>query len=159
MIYDTISHLPQYVPADLWRDLEPFIARLRSDGVDGKTWIREPDIFAQVSSYMTRLPHEGRFETHRQFIDIQILLSGSEMIDVSPLDGLIPETDFDEQNDIRFYRRTGIPAVRLTMLPGSFALFFPQDAHCPQLISQTEAREVKKVVIKIDARLFTTLTV
>lgn len=153
MIYDTITHLPQYVPQKIWRDLEPFIIQLRSDVQDGKTWIRKPDIFAQVSSYKTQSPHEGRFEAHRRFIDIQILLSGTEMINVSPLDGLIPETDFDEQNDIRFYRQIDVSLVRLTMLPGNFALFFPQDAHCPRLTPQTEALEVKKAVIKIDVRL------
>jgi len=159
MIYDTITHLSQYVPPDIWRDLKPFIAQLQSEVPEGKIWIREPDIFALVSSYKTRSPHEGRFEAHRRFIDIQFLLSGSEIIDVSSLNGLIPEAEFDEQNDIRFYGRIDVPPVRLTMLPGNFALFFPQDAHCPQLTPLTEALEVKKVVIKIDARLFITLTV
>jgi len=159
MIYDTLSFLPQYVPPDLWRDLKPFIAQLRSDVPDGKIWIREPDIFALASKYKTRPLHEGRFEAHRRFIDIQMLLSGSEIIEVSSVDELLPETNFDEQNDIRFYKRNGIPPIRLTMLPGSFALFFPHDAHCPQLTPQTEALEVKKVVIKIDARLFVPLTV
>ena len=76
------------------------------------------------------------------------------MIDVSPLGEFVPETNDNEQNDIRFYRKIDVPAVRLTMLPGSFALFFPQDAHCPQLTPLKEALDVKKAVIKIDTRLF-----
>jgi YhcH/YjgK/YiaL family protein len=153
MIFDTISHLPQYLPPDVWKDLEPFVQRLHSELPEGKCWIREPDIFALVSSYKTRPLHEGRFETHERYVDIQILLSGSEIIDVTPLDGLIPDTDYDEQNDIRFYEMADVPAVRLTMQPGCFALFFPQDSHCPQLTPQTDVQNVRKVVIKILATL------
>jgi len=80
MIFDTMLHLPQYVPSDIWKDLEPYIPRFNSDVPGGKCWIREPDIFAQVSSYKTRPPHEGRYEAHWRYVDIQILLSGSEVI-------------------------------------------------------------------------------
>ena len=153
MIFDTISHLPQYLPSDVWKDLNPFIQHLRSDVPEGKHWIREPDMFAQVSSYKTRPVHDGRFETHKRYIDIQILLTGSERIDVTFPDPLIPDTDYDDHNDIRFYKRTGDPAARLIMVPGNFALFFPQDPHCPQLTPHSEVLDVKKAVIKIDVRL------
>jgi len=153
MIFDTISHLPQYLPADVWQDLEPFIHRLRSDVPEGKCWIREPDIFAQVSSYKTRPAHDGRFETHKRYVDVQILLTGSEKIDVTSPDALIPDTDYDDHNDIRFYKGIDTPAVRLVMMPGNFALFLPHDAHCPQITPDSEVQNVKKAVIKIDLRL------
>ena len=121
---------------------------------EGKCWIQEPEIYAEVSSYKTRPVHEGRLETHKRYVDIQIMLSGSERMDVMPPDTLIPDTDYDEQKDIRFYKRVKAPAVRLLMVPGNFAMFFPQDAHCPQITPHSEALNVKKVVIKIDARLF-----
>ena len=153
MIFDTLSHLPQYLPSDVQKVFETFFSRLCPDTTDGKYGIREPDVFAQISSYNTRPPQEGRFENHKRFVDIQILLSGSEMIYVTPLDGLIPDTDYDEQNDIRFYRSPDRPAVQLSLKPGSFAMFFPQDAHCPQLTPHTGVQNVKKVVVKIDSRL------
>ena len=153
MIFDTISYLPQYLPLDVRKILESFMVQLCPDMSDGKCWIQEPDVFAQISSYQTKPPHEGRFESHKRYADIQILLSGSEIIDATPLDGLVPETEYDEQNDIRFYKKTDEPAVRLLMAPGSFALFFPQDAHCPQLTSHTGVANVKKVVIKIESHL------
>ena len=154
MIFDTNSHLPQYLPPEVWKELKPIIHRLSADMPEGKCWIREPEIYADVSSYKTRSVHEGRLETHKRYVDIQIMLLGSERMDVTPPDALSPDTDYDEQKDIRFYKRVETPAVRLLMVPGNFAMFFPQDAHSPQLTPGSEALEVKKVVIKIDARLF-----
>jgi len=154
MIFDTIAHLPQYLPAEVWKELKPVIHRLNADMPEGKCWIREPEIYADVSSYTTRPVCETRLETHKRYVDIQIMLTGSERMDVTPPDALVPDTEYDEEKDIRFYKRIETPAVRLLMAPGNFALFFPQDAHAPQLTPHSEALKVKKVVIKIDARLF-----
>ena len=73
---------------------------------------------------------------------------------MTPLDGLIPDTDYDEQNDIRFYKMVDVPAVQLHMLPGSFALFFPQDSHCPQLTPPSGMQDVMKVVLKVPFQEF-----
>ena len=150
MIFDTISHLPQYLPQDVWKDLESFLSRLCPDAPEGQCEIRKSEIFAQISSYKTRLPSKGHFETHDKYVDVQIVLSGMEMIDVVPRDALIPDTDYDEQNDICFYKTTDVHAVRLPMVPSHFAMFFPQDAHDPQLAPPTGVQNVKKVVIKIE---------
>ena len=141
---------------DVWERLETFVSRLHSDMPDGEYAIHHSDIFARIASYKTKLLHEGRLEAHKRYVDIQIVLTGFENIDVVPLNGLIPDTDDDEQNDVRFYKVGGIPAVRIFLEPGSFALFFPQDAHCPQLTPHTGEQNVKKVVVKIDARLLNT---
>ena len=154
MIFDTNSHLPQHLPPEVWKELKPIIHRLNVDMPEGKCWIREPEMYAEVSSYQTRPVHEGRLETHKRYVDIQIMLTGSERMDVTPSDVLIADTDYDEQRDIRFYKRVESPAVRLLMEPGNFAMFFPQDAHCPQITPHSEVLNVKKIVIKIDVRLF-----
>lgn len=154
MIFDTIPCLPLYLPLDVWNVLEPFVVRLATEVPVGKHWLRNPDVFALVSSYQTKPLREGRLEAHEKYVDIQILLSGSEIIAATPLDSLVPETDYDAQNDIRFYKAIDEPAVRLSMVPGCFALFFPQDAHCPQLTPHTGTTSVKKAVIKIDTRVF-----
>ena len=153
MIFDAISHLPQCLPPDVWRDLGAFLSRISADVPEGKWSIREQEIFAQISAYKTKPLSEGRFETHECYVDVQFLLSGREMINVMPRDALIPNTSYDAQGDIRFYEAADEPIVRLTMVPGSFAMFFPQDAHCPQLTPQTGVQDVKKVVIKIDVNL------
>jgi len=150
MIFDTIPHLLLYLPSDVWNLLEPFISQLHPSVPDGKHWLQEPDVFAQISSYQTKPPREGRVEAHQRFVDIQIVLSGSEIIEVTPLCGLIPETEDDEQNDIRFYKVPDVPAVRLLLTPGSFALFYPQDTHRPGLTPHSGTTAVKKVIIKID---------
>ena len=53
------------------------------------------------------------------------------MINATHIDDLMPDTDYDEQNDVCFYKLITVPDVQLTMIPGSFAIFFSQDSHYP----------------------------
>lgn len=75
--------------------------------------------------------HDGaKFESHRRYIDIQMTLGGMEHMAWRPLDACTqPVGAFNEQKDIVFYED---PAETwLTVPPGTFAVFFPQDVHAP----------------------------
>ncbi|HWP68788.1 MAG TPA: YhcH/YjgK/YiaL family protein, partial [Rectinemataceae bacterium] len=86
------------------------------------------------------------YEAHRDYIDIQILLSGEELCYWTPLQGLTPRNAFDEGNDIGFYDGQG--GVSFPLTPDTFAIFFPHDAHKPSC-NLARKCEVRKVVIKI----------
>jgi len=83
---------------------------------------------------INRQPGRGRdgakFESHRRYIDIQLTLGGTDEMAWRPLDQCSqPTAPFDEQKDIVFYQD---PAETwLTVHPGTFAVFFPQDVHAP----------------------------
>jgi len=72
----------------------------------------------------------ARLEAHRRYIDIQLTLSGDEEIGWTPLAACASaDGAFDETKDIVFFRDRPSAWVRVT--PGSFAIFFPDDAHAP----------------------------
>lgn len=75
--------------------------------------------------------HEGaRLEAHRRYIDIQYTVSGDEEIGWSAFAACAdPDAPFDEAKDIGFFRDR--PSTWLRVPPGSFAIFFPEDAHAP----------------------------
>ena len=102
-------------------------------------------LFINVSSYETRAFSECRFEAHRRYIDVQMVLSGAERIDVQPI-GLLEAEPFDEAADNMFL--DGHASASVVMTPGMFVACFPDDAHKPG-IAVGESSPVKKAVFKV----------
>lgn len=147
MILDTLAR------ADRYSNLHPLFARafdfLRSTDLDalapGRHDIEGEQLFALVEDGAGRTRAEAQLECHRRYIDIQLVLAGVDEMGWKPLaDCMTPATDYDAARDIRFF--DDAPASWISTPPGSFCLFFPDDAHAP-LVS---AGRIRKVVLKIE---------
>lgn len=89
------------------------------------------DIYIQVFDLETKDEEDARPEVHRQYIDVQFSVEGKEIIGFARDTGnnKIAE-DLLENKDVLFYEPVE-NENRLIMIPGSFAIFFPQDVHRP----------------------------
>ena len=106
-----------------------------------------------VDSYSPRPAEDCRFESHREFVDIQFLLSGGEMINVVNNEHLEPDGDYDSSKDVQFFKHpVGLPVSSLRMKSQHYAFFFPEDAHCPQ-IEDGEHTFSQKAVLKVHKSL------
>ncbi|HEY0023291.1 MAG TPA: YhcH/YjgK/YiaL family protein [Longimicrobium sp.] len=114
---------------------------------DGRHAIDGEEVFALVSSYQTGPATEKRFESHRVYVDLQYVVSGSERILHAPVDALAVETPYDPAADIAFYAEP-LFASSLLMRPGDLAVFHPGDGHKPGCMAGGR-HEVKKVVVKV----------
>lgn len=112
---------------------------------DGKYEIDGENVFALVSSYVTKSAAEKLPEAHRKYADIQCMISGYENIGYAHLESQKITTDYNEEKDIIFYDEV---SFYFRLPEGSFAVFLPDDIHMPGIIDG-EAREVRKVVIKV----------
>jgi YhcH/YjgK/YiaL family protein len=92
--------------------------------------------------------HEGaKLEAHRRYIDIQLTLDGDEEIGWSPLaDCGPPEVAYSPERDIAFYLAR--PQTWLAVPPGTFAIFYPEDAHAPLAGSGDLCKAVMKVAVE-----------
>lgn len=71
-------------------------------------------------------------EAHRRFIDIHVPLKGVEGIGWAPVEGLKhPHGEYDEGADIRFFGDTSHSILHVH--PGQAVVFFPEDAHAPNI--------------------------
>ena len=96
----------------------------------GRTDIDGDDLFVILDRKDGRGRDGARLEAHRRYIDIQYTVGGEEEIGWTPLAACIcPEADFDTAKDIVFFRDR--PAAWLRVPRGTFAIFFPDDAHAP----------------------------
>lgn len=102
-------------------------------------------LFVNVCAYDTRAFEDCRFEAHRRYIDVQMVLEGEERIDVQFIDRLDAEP-FDEEADNMFL--DGEAAASVVMAPGTFVAVFPCDGHKPG-IAVDGSVPVKKAVFKV----------
>jgi biofilm protein TabA len=113
---------------------------------EGRTEIDDSRIFAIVARAEGR-GHDGtRLEAHRSYIDIQYVVEGDEQIGWRNLEDCDqPDGPFDPDRDIGFFRDQ--PALWLSVPPGHFAIFFPEDAHAPLAGSGPASKIVVKVAM------------
>jgi YhcH/YjgK/YiaL family protein len=146
MILDTLGQADRYLV------LHPLFARafafLRGTDLGalapGRHMIQGEQLFAIVESCPGRSRSEAKLECHRGYIDIQLVLEGVDEMGWKPLaECADPATDYDAARDIGFFNDA--PSSWIATPPGSFCLFFPDDAHAP-LVS---AGMIRKVVVKI----------
>ena len=144
--------LASLAEADRYVNLHPLFARafafLRDTDLmalePGVHAIQDDQIFAIVEACPGRTRVEAKLECHRRYIDIQLVLEGIDEMGWKPVAECVePATDYDAARDIRFFNDA--PSSWIATPPGSFCLFFPDDAHAP-LVSETL---IRKVVIKI----------
>ena len=152
MIFDSIDNFDSYFTSDTCVKLINHIKELTSDSDVGKTYVIDDDLIINIDVYSTKELSNCVLETHEKYVDIQLLLSGEEYIDIYPSENLEVKDEYDNNRDVAFYHVPDVDPVRVKLVPGNFTVLFPQDAHSPQ-IKVLESCDVKKVVVKIIPKL------
>lgn len=102
--------------------------------------------FVRVVEYDSKNPEDVFFEAHRNYADIQFVVTGEELIGVSDLKEATVKDVYNEENDIEFYNSPD--GRNLHAKPGTFFIFFPGEGHRPAIRSG-ESVPVRKMVIKV----------
>ncbi len=147
MVLDSLDNFEKYVSLNpLFADVLEFI---RNNDLakkePGKEILKGDDLFVNFSLAKGKTKEEAKLETHNCMIDIQIPISCAETMGYIPRKDL-PEAEYDAKKDITFYDAT--PSQYITVEPGSFAIFFPQDGHAPCI---SEEKSIQKIIFKVKA--------
>lgn len=146
MIFSTISQSDRY--AALHPLLSSAFEYMRTTDLNSLAPGRHPiigeNLFAIVEHIPGRTREQAKLETHRRYIDIQLVLSGVDEMGWKALaDCRNPMSDYSAEKDIQFFHDT--PASQISTPPDTFCIFFPEDAHAP-LVSNGL---IHKVIFKI----------
>jgi YhcH/YjgK/YiaL family protein len=158
MIVGRLVHWRERMPGAAWGRAFEALERVRADDPEVITPLGDDGMYLRVMSYPTRRPEADNtvLESHRDMVDIQVTLHGSERIDWFATESLQPKAPYDVEKDRFLYHRPPGPALAsVDVLPGMFVVLFPEDAHMPQLITHRGDAEVKKVVVKVPMTLLT----
>ena len=110
--------------------------------------------FALLQAYPTKPRSEGRWETHRAFIDVQAVVAGEELMEVAARGRLALDEDLTPAKDVIFYRPFGAGST-IRLGAGDVAVYFPSDGHCGGLMLDGP-QTVRKVVVKVPVAGFAT---
>ena len=95
---------------------------------------------------MTAEESASKFECHDNHIDIQLCITGPEVIGWRPRSKCSSlKGEYNAEKDVLFYNEA--PDMHFTLNDNQFAIFFPEDVHAPMISEGV----VKKMVIKVKA--------
>ena len=148
MIIDTIENLGKYTTLNpLFADVVEFLRGLDlSPMATGKYIIKDDELIMNLQVAKQRTVDTAVLETHIEMIDIQIPITCAETFGYTPLSDL-PDFEYNAEKDITKYGDTKSQTY-VTVKPGQFVIFFPQDGHAPCIINQPE---IKKAIFKVKA--------
>lgn len=146
MVIDSILN------SDFYMNMHPLFEKafdwLKSNDLkaleNGKYPLDGDNLIANVMAYECKNATDAKIESHKNYIDIQYLVSGEEMMGYALLDGQEVVED-NEAKDCIFYQA---PVSMVRVKSGMFAIFMPQDLHQPNVVSEPGTKN-KKVVVKV----------
>ncbi|MDD4321195.1 MAG: YhcH/YjgK/YiaL family protein [Acidaminococcaceae bacterium] len=148
---DKIEYILPYVSGKLATALQYIKENDFAMWANGKYEIDGRNIFARINTYETEPKAQRKPEKHFDYIDIQILVIGSESVGYCPVtDKFIVSEDKAKTDDVVFYKET-YKENFITLHPGDIGIFFPWEVHRPNCNCGDIALPVKKVVVKVRA--------
>jgi len=106
--------------------------------------------FALEQVYQTKARSDGFFESHRAFIDVQVVVAGEEFIEVVDVAGLSVKEDKTPGKDVIIYHMADRASL-LRLKAGDAAVLYPVDGHMPSISTETPST-VRKIVVKVPVR-------
>lgn len=115
---------------------------------DGNYEIDGKNIYAFISSYETKTESEVQFEAHNKYIDIQCVVSGTEIIGFESEKEVTLTQDYKDGNDICFYALNE-NYDKIALKKGEFVIIMTDELHAPCLSVKNKPENVRKIVVKI----------
>jgi biofilm protein TabA len=114
----------------------------------GKYVIDGDNVYATITEGPEKEFDQSAWESHRKYIDLQYVIKGKEKIGVAPVSTATVIKPYNDKTDGANYTADGTFYIAE---PGTFLLFFPGDAHRPN-IKVDGFDVVRKVVVKVKVR-------
>ncbi len=145
MIIDTLENFEKYVGLNpRFQQVSEYLhTHTLSNQPQGRQVLDGKDLYVNFDLAKGKTPLEAKLESHNEMIDIQIPISTVETMGYTPRQSL-PEATYNEEKDITFY--DGMAQQYITITPGMFVIFFPQDAHAPCISTESS---IQKAIFKV----------
>ena len=146
MIFDSLSNYENYKQLGTVAKMIEFCNNTDFSKMEkGRHEVDGDNCYFMVQEYQTKVGG-GLSESHDKYIDIQVIVEGTEVIGVTQRDLAGTPTEKNPDSDYCLY---DCDTQRFTLKAGDFAVFFPNDVHMPGVSTTDEPTPVKKVVVKV----------
>ena len=121
-----------------------FLTQLNAEDLSlGRHDVNE-SFFYNVIEYDTTAEEDKLYESHRKYVDIQLLLEGEEKMQVVDVDRLKVAITYDSDRDCTFYKPQ-VNAASIVLRPKSVLVLYNKDAHRSMSFGVNSSRVVKIV--------------
>ena len=148
MIVDSVAQMLKY--QKLHPRFEKAMAFIAASNIDkmpvGETKWEGDEIRAIViqESLVSEKESTDYFECHNRYIDIQIVYEGMERVGWKSRNNCTkPRGEYNLEKDVLFYEDS--PETFFNLMPGHFAIYFPEDVHAPMIGDGM----IRKMVVKV----------
>ena len=150
MIIDTLKNCEIYYGVHpLFEKAFDFIKKACAEKLPvGKYEIDGKNLYAMVQEYDSKSPEDAKFEAHRNYIDIQYIISGTENMQAFDISDATANIEYNSENDVIFFENSDKVTTGLFTDEG-FAIFFAHDVHRPGMATQKGSEPIRKIVVKV----------
>lgn len=110
-----------------------------SHGIDGDR------LFVNIVEYTTTTPEERFWEAHKKYLDVHVMLHGTEQIDLNFIQNMDVK-EFVEKDD--FLSMEGEKNSSVILRDGDFLICYPSDGH-RTAVAVEEPEQIKKAIFKV----------
>lgn len=144
MIIDKVENIRLY--SSLLNNLE--------NGLQAVEMLKNPEVgryefeggFFMVQKGITNPMEDGDFEVHRKYVDVQIMLEGSEELAWSDIEDLTAAGEYNLETDKKSMKGNFNHVIKIS--EGMFYIVFPHDGH-RAACHTTKKQRFTKVVMKL----------
>ena len=150
MIFDNIENCEKYYGCHpRFEAAFAFIKQAIEENLAPESYHLEgAEMYAFIQEYSSKDPEETAFEGHRNYIDIQCIVSGVECMEAVDISKAAVKLPYNGNKDIGFYEDSD-KAVKAVLEAGDYGIFFPNDLHKPGMCLAGHKAPVKKIVVKV----------
>ena len=150
MIFDNIKNCKLYYGINpKFEKAFAFIKKAIEEKIEvGKYEIDGEEIYAIVQNYDTKSKETCVFEGHKNYIDIQCVIDGREMMGVIETSKSVVRDEYNSKQDVAFYQDNDASSCCVVNC-GEFCIFYPHDIHRPCVAFNNSPSNVKKIVVKV----------
>ncbi|OBX88207.1 N-acetylneuraminate anomerase [Haemophilus haemolyticus] len=110
-------------------------------------------IYMNVMEPETAEPSSKKAELHHEYLDVQVLIRGTENIEVGAnYPDLSKYESYNEADDYQLCADIN-DKFTVTMKPKMFAVFYPYEPHKPCCVVNGKTEKIKKLVVKVPVKL------
>ena len=116
--------------------------------VNGSYDVGYNNIKMNLGKYFTKSENEKFWESHKKYLDVQIMINGTEKVAINDIRDMEVKS-FDEERDLTILE--GDKAFDIIMKTGDVLVFFPNDVHKPELnVSENDdSGNIRKIVTRV----------
>ena len=102
-------------------------------------------IFVNIVEYETVKPKDRFWEAHREYLDVHLMLEGTERIDLNFIQNMDVK-EYAAKDD--FLSMDGEKNASVILKPGDFLVCYPTDAH-RTAVAADKQENIKKAIFKV----------